>query len=176
MVEVRAVKDAYVLADTSDATPIPGDRWSHVELTPHIARAVREGDLERRPEQPAAQDVGEPKTRAKKKRPAKKRPAKKRPARQAAKKSRKQATKKRPAPQATSPAKSSVPKRNPGQRPSDDWTKIAAHFDKEKPFPSLGRARDAVKGFLTEKELSLMHDRTIERWIMKNRSHWIRGA
>jgi hypothetical protein len=63
MVEVRAVKDAYVLADSSDATPIPNNEFVTVELTPHIALAIRAGDLERRPrsaEQPTAQDASRP--------------------------------------------------------------------------------------------------------------------
>jgi hypothetical protein len=46
-VEVKAVKGAVVYS--SDDMPIPEDQFIHVELTPHIARAIREGDLKQRP-------------------------------------------------------------------------------------------------------------------------------
>jgi len=61
MVEVRAVGGAVVYS--SNDTEIPGDQFVHVERTPHIMRAIREGDLEQRsrpPEQPTAKDAAAP--------------------------------------------------------------------------------------------------------------------
>jgi hypothetical protein len=78
------------------------------------------------------------------------------------------------------PVESKPPGLPRGPRPSAAWEKVQPHFDKlvdqEGPFPSLGSARDSVKLFLTEKNLSRLDDRTIERWINRHRPHWVRGA
>jgi hypothetical protein len=79
-------------------------------------------------------------------------------------------------PQPTSPSK---PARNrPGAKESAAWAKVRPHFDdwinRKGPFPSLGSARTAVVVFLEKQKLAPLDDRTIERWIKKNRPRWFK--
>jgi hypothetical protein len=65
-----------------------------------------------------------------------------------------------------------------GNPPHPIWSELVEpHFDDEVkrngPFPSLGKARDAVIGLLQEKKKAVPHDRTIERHIRKYRPGWV---
>jgi hypothetical protein len=153
-VEVRAVGGGVVY--DSDGGEIPGDRFVHVELTPHIAHAIASGDLEKRL------------------RPARRKPTAKTAAAPP------KAGGPVPAKKATKPAaKTPAPARR-GRKPSPIWEeRVAPHFDKivkDEPFPSLGSARDSVKLWMKGQKLAQFDDRTVERWIKKYRLHWFRGA
>jgi hypothetical protein len=93
-----------------------------------------------------------------------------------------------PPPQQVSPAAVQVadnslpadPKRRKGgSKPLSIWEMVELHFDdligKEggPPYPTLGKARDAVKQFLTDSKKALPVDRTIERRINKHRPNWV---
>jgi hypothetical protein len=63
-----------------------------------------------------------------------------------------------------------------GAKPSVVWDTVDPHFDTlvetDGPYPSLGSARENVKLFLKEKQLSVLDDRTIERHITGKKPHW----
>jgi hypothetical protein len=78
------------------------------------------------------------------------------------------------------PQSPSIAEREPVPQSEDPiWSQIVEpHFDAEVrrngPFPSLGKAREAVKSLLQDREKAAPHDRTIERRLNAYRSGWFR--
>jgi hypothetical protein len=83
-----------------------------------------------------------------------------------------------PKPERETKPKASKPVRMPGRELSPVWTDIFQEFDpvaNNKPYPSLGRAVDAVGEWL-QKRNKVLSRSAIKRGIRKHRPRWFAGG